>query len=140
MWIQNELHAQIPRILLLEIIEELCMLYCSGMINKEQLLPVAEWKAAHSPDVQVCCTWHHQSCRKVSSENLKTWDCLIKYKNCGFLYTDEFISNLLHRLYIILTLGLQSKKLLHLLYRQISFYTKVMLLKNMALMEHKISI
>jgi len=31
-----------PGILLLEIMEELCMLYCSGMINKEQLLPDAE--------------------------------------------------------------------------------------------------
>jgi len=79
------------------------VLYCSGMINKGQLLPDAEWKAAHCLDVQVCCNWHHQSCRKVSSENYKTaWsqDCLIKYRNCGFFYTDEFISNLLHRLWI----------------------------------------
>jgi len=33
---------QIPRILLLEIMEELRVLYCSGVINKEQLLPDAE--------------------------------------------------------------------------------------------------
>jgi hypothetical protein len=114
---------------------ELCVLYRSGMINKEQLLPVAEWKAAHCLDVQVCCNWHHQSCRKVSSENFKTWDCLIKYRNCGFLSIQMNLFPTYCTDY-----GLQSKNFLHLLCRQVLFYTKVMLLKNMALTEHKISI